>query len=62
MPETTGAKLGRQPTPSSVNQAEQQAQSQFVDVMARVKALDAQGDGAACMRALADAKLMFDFQ
>ena len=60
--ETTGAKLGHQPTPSSVGQAEQQAQSRFADVMARVKALDAQGDRAACMQALTAAKRMFDFQ
>jgi hypothetical protein len=60
--ETTAAKLGRQPTPSSVSQAERQAQSSFADVMARARTLDAQGDHAGCTRALAEAKLMFDAQ
>ena len=60
--ETTGAKLSHQPTPSSVNQAEQHAQSRFADVMAHVRDLDAKGNRADCMQALTDAKLLFSFQ
>jgi hypothetical protein len=61
-PETIGAKLGHQPTPASVEAAETRAQSQIASVIAKAKALDAQGKHAACMRALTDAKLIFGRQ
>ena len=61
-PETIGAKLGHQPTPASVEAAETGAGLQVASVIAKAKALDARGKHAACMRALADAKLMSGLQ
>jgi hypothetical protein len=61
-PETIGAKLGHQPNPASVEAAETRAQSRFSSLLVKAEALDARGNHAACMRALADAKLMFDLQ
>ena len=58
--ETIGAKLGHQPPPASVEAAETSAQSRFASLMAKAKALDAQGKHAACMRVLTDARLSFD--
>ena len=57
--QSVGAQLSRQPTPSSVAQAEQQAQTSFVAMLERAKALDAQGN-AECMQALDEAKLRFN--
>src|SRR6266566_8402950 len=54
--QSIGAQLGHQPTPGSVKQAEERAQTTFEDALARAKRLDAQGKRAACMRALADAR------
>jgi len=61
-PEAIGARLGHQPTPASVAAAETAAQSDFSDLLAKAKRLDARGKHAACMQALTDAKLMFDPQ
>ena len=55
-PETTGAKLGHQPTPSSVEAAESSAKSRLASLLAEAKALDAQGKTAACMQSLSEAK------
>jgi hypothetical protein len=55
-PETTGAKLGHQPTPSSVEAAESSAKSRLASLLAEAKALDAQGKTAACMESLSEAK------
>src|ERR1700739_2203385 len=55
-PETTGAKLGHQPTPSSVEAAESSAKSLLAALRAEAKALDAQAKPAACMQSLSDAK------
>jgi hypothetical protein len=60
--QSIGAELGRQPTKKSVKQAEEGAQKTFDQALARAKALDAQGKGAACMRALAEAKRLYDLQ
>jgi len=60
--ESLGAKLSRQPTRKSVKQAEEQAQDTFDRALARAKALDAQGERAECMQALAKAKSLFDLQ
>jgi hypothetical protein len=60
--QTIGAQLGRQPTRSSVKQAEARAQNSFAEALARAKALDAQGKRAECMQALAEAKSLFDLQ
>jgi hypothetical protein len=58
--ETTGAKLGHQPTPASVEAAETGAQSRFASLLASARALDAGGKHAACMRTLTEAELTFD--
>jgi hypothetical protein len=55
-PETTGAKLGHQPTPSSVEAAESSAKSRLASLLAEAKALDAQGKTAACMQSLSEAR------
>ena len=60
--QTIGAQLGRQPTRSSVKQAEAGAQNRFEGALARAKALDAQGKRAECMQALSKAKSRFDLQ
>jgi len=60
--QTIGAQLGRQPTRSSVKQAEARAQNSFAEALARAKALDAQGKRAECKQALTEAKSLFDLQ
>ena len=57
--QTIGAQLGHEPTPDSLKQAEDQAQTRFETTLARAKTLDAQGKSAECAQALSDAKLMF---
>jgi hypothetical protein len=58
--QSIGAQLGRQPTPDSVKQAEQWAQSRFAFVLVDAETLDAQGKHAECMQAVADAKRMLE--
>jgi len=58
--QSIGAQLDRQPTPASIRRAEQQAQTTFAAALARAKRLDAQGNRAGCMRALAAAKRMYN--
>jgi hypothetical protein len=59
-PQSIGAQLGYQPTPSSVKRAEQQAQATFAATLARAKRFDAQGNRAGCTRALTAAKRMYN--
>jgi len=61
-PQSIGAQLHHQPTPSLVKQAEDRAQTNFATILARAKTLDAEGKHAECMEALAAARLMFDPQ
>jgi hypothetical protein len=58
-PQTIGAQLGCQPTPTSVARADKRAQAGFDAALARAKRLDARNDGA-CMQALDQAKQIFD--
>jgi hypothetical protein len=58
--QSIGAQLDRQPTPASVNRAEQQAQSAFAATLARAKRLDAQGNRTGCTKALAAARRMYN--
>jgi hypothetical protein len=58
-PQSIGAQLDRQPTPSSVKLAEERAQATFDATLARAKRLDAQGNRAGCTRALTAAKRMY---
>jgi hypothetical protein len=60
-PQSIGAQLDRQPTPGSVQRAEERAQATFAATMARAKRLDARGDRVGCKRALAAAKRMYNF-
>ena len=59
-PQSIEAQLGHQPTEESVMLAKRRAQTEFQEKMANAKKLAAQGNDTECMRALSDAKLMFD--
>jgi hypothetical protein len=59
-PQSIGAQIDRQPTPGSVQRAEDRAQAGFDAALARAKRLDAQGNRAGCRRALAAAKRMYN--
>ena len=59
-PQSVGAQLGHQPTPQSVKQAEEQANSRVATVLSRAAALDAQGKEAECMRAAIEARRLLD--
>src|SRR5262249_39159026 len=59
-PQSIGAQLDRQPTPTSVKRAEERAQASFNAAMARAKRLDAQGNRSGCTRALAAPKRMYN--
>jgi hypothetical protein len=60
-PQSVGAQLGHQPTPSSVKQADVKAQTTFDAALTRAKTLDAQGKRK-CVQALARAKRLFSLQ
>jgi hypothetical protein len=60
--QTVGAQTGRQPTPDSVQRAQESAQATFEAALARAKSLDEQGDQAGCSQALADAQRMYSFR
>jgi hypothetical protein len=60
--QSVGAQLDRQPTPGSVKQAEQQARTTFEAALALSKRLDAQGNGAGCRKALAQARRMYELK
>jgi hypothetical protein len=57
--QSVNAQLGHQPTPESVQQANERLKSQFSAAMARAKRYDAQGNRSGCTRALNAAKKMF---
>jgi len=61
LPQTVGAQLGHQPTPGSIEQAQQQAHSIFAATLARAKGLDRKGNRADCMQAVHDARNMVEF-
>jgi hypothetical protein len=58
-PQSVGAQLEHQPTPSSVKQAEQRLKATFAATMARAKRFDAQGNRLGCTRELNAAKQMY---
>jgi hypothetical protein len=58
-PQSIGAQLDRQPTPGSVQRAQDRLKAKFAVAMARAKRLDARGDRAGCTRALAAAERMY---
>jgi hypothetical protein len=59
-PQSVGAQLSRQPTPSSVAQAEAHSKSDVAKMLEQAKALDAQGKESECMAALAKARLVLN--
>ena len=61
LPQSVGAQLGRQPTPGSIEQAQEQAHSNFAAILARAKRLDRKGNRAACMQAVRAARNMMQF-
>ncbi len=61
-PQSIAAQLEHQPTPGSVKRAEERAEAAFEAALTGAERRDARGDRAGCRRALADAKLRFEFQ
>lgn len=61
-PQSIGAQLHHQPTPSSVESAENAARAAAVAALNRARAADAAGDGAACNKALDDARLIYGLE
>jgi hypothetical protein len=57
--QSVNAQLNRQPTPESLDQANERLKSQFSAAMARAKRYDAQGNRSGCTRALNAAKQMY---
>jgi hypothetical protein len=57
--QSVNAQLGRQPTPESLQQANERLKSQFSATMARAKRYDAQNNRSGCSRALNAAKKMY---
>jgi hypothetical protein len=55
-PQSVGAQLHHQPTPGSVEVAERKAKADAQGALDRARAADANGDAAACARALQEAK------
>jgi hypothetical protein len=58
-PQSVGAQLDRQPTPSSLKRAKDHLHAKFSTQMARAERLDKQGDRKGCMRALTAATRMY---
>jgi hypothetical protein len=59
-PQSLGAQLHHQPTPSSVGQAEHTANKDGDAALERAKQADASGDAAACNQALVDARRLYE--
>jgi hypothetical protein len=55
-PQSIGAQLHRQPTPGSVEVAERKARADAAAALDRARAADANGDAAACAKALGEAR------
>jgi hypothetical protein len=55
-PESLAAKLHRQPTPASVNEAKQAAQSRVGQLLAQAEDLDASGRTAKCLEVVREVK------
>jgi len=61
-PQSVGAQLHHQPTPSSVGAAENKASADARAALDRARQADAAGDAAACRRALTQARELFGLQ
>jgi hypothetical protein len=57
--QSVNAQLGHQPTPESVQQANERLKSRFSAAMARANRYDARGDRSGCIRALNAARKMY---
>jgi hypothetical protein len=57
--QSVGAQLHHQPTPGSVQSAEHVAIADGDAALQRARKADVEGDAAACMRALAEAKAIY---
>ena len=57
--QSVGAQLHHQPTPGSVQSAERMAIADGDAALERARKADAEGDAAACTRALAEAKAIY---
>ncbi|MGB7102417.1 MAG: hypothetical protein WBD95_27090 [Xanthobacteraceae bacterium] len=58
-PQTVGAQLHHQPTPSSVQSAAAKAQADAKAALDRARSADAAGDAKACAKALDEAKAVY---
>ena len=58
-PQTVGAQLHHQPTPSSVQSAAAKAQADAKAALDRARKADAAGDAKACAKALDEAKAVY---
>jgi len=54
------AQLSRQPTPASIQQAEEGERAQVIDTLVQAQTLSAEGREQACRAAIAKAKLLLD--
>ena len=60
--QSVDAQLHRQPTPSSIKQAQEQTDAAFNAALARAKDLDRQGKGAECSDKVEELKRMLGIQ
>ena len=60
--QTTAAQRHVQPTPKSVEQAEQSAQERLNALLAQARSLDAAGDGTECAKVVEQIRLMTGLQ
>jgi hypothetical protein len=60
--QTTAAQRHVQPTPQSVEQAQQSAQQQLNALLARARSLDAAGDGTECAKVVEQIRMMTGLQ
>jgi hypothetical protein len=59
LPQKLGAQLHHEPTPSAVDDAENEAKSEAAAALARAQAADANGDAAACTEAVEELKRLY---
>jgi hypothetical protein len=60
--QTTAAQRHVQPTPQSVEQAQQSAQERLNAALARARSLDAAGDGTECAKAVEQVRMLIGLQ
>lgn len=61
-PQSVGAQLHHQPTPSSVESAERMANADGEAALARARKADAAGDASACAKALMEAQAIYGIE